>query len=101
MIQQRLLTVSLCPREVHFRLPGGLQKYPIIDTPSVFEIEHQYGKLAIEAREQTLSLRWGPTEEPPPNISITVSHIRADDSLYYPEFLIPLPGYALVSRKAN
>lgn len=98
MSRQTLVTASLRPHEVHLDLAGRLQKYPTIDTPRVFEIEHRYGKLAIEVREQKLSLGWAPAEEPPPDIPIAVSYFRADDTLYYPEILIPVPGYVQISR---
>jgi hypothetical protein len=93
-----LLSVSLRPDEVRFDFDGKRQIYPIIDTPSAFEIEYQHGRLAIEAHEQKLSLSWGPQEQPPPHMAITMGYWRRDDSLFYPEILIPVSGYVQISR---
>lgn len=93
-----LITASLRPDGVRLDLPGYTEKIPRIDDVSVLDIGFQYGKLAIEVRDQKLLLGLAPSEELPPNFTVTVSYHRVND-LYYPEVLMAVPGYAQISRR--
>lgn len=92
-----LVTVSLRPDGARLDVSGRTEKISTIENASVREIAHQYGNVAIEVREQMLLLGLAPLEEMSPNIPMTVSYHRADNSLYYPEVLIPVPGYVQIS----
>lgn len=97
--QLQMFSAALYPHELEFRSASGVRKYPENGTPCSYEIAHPCGKLAIEAKEGTLQLGIAPTEVLTPNLIVTVSYHRAENSLYYPEFLIPVQGYVHVSPK--
>lgn len=95
-----LVTASLYPQGVRVDMPGSQQECTIIETPNAAEIEHLHGTLAIEAREQMLSLGLAPSGVSVPNMCFTVTYYRrSGDCLYYPELLIPVAGFARLSRR--
>lgn len=95
----QMFSAALHPHELEFRSGSGARKYPENGTSCSYEIEHPCGKLAIIVEEGNLQLGLAPTEVLPPNLIVTVSYHRAENSLYYPEFLIPVQGYVSVSPK--